>query len=124
MEIIQVILFVIIIVVAIVQQTSKSNKKKRSNIPDKELTDEFPEVEVVGEWPIYKTIKVSKSEPTRRKQSQFPRKQKKKPTTTSIQNVASSPVNKEANTSSIRLNTKEEARRAFIYSEIFNSKYQ
>ncbi|MEY8586859.1 hypothetical protein [Phocaeicola sartorii] len=116
MDIIQVIIFIVIIVVAIVQQISKAGKEKKTPSPKEVLTDMFPEIgeeNIREELPVSPTRKVRKPQ-THRMQHQpvvkqtpaSPRKEAKKEKRTPI-----------------KLSTKEEARRAFIYSEIFNRKY-
>lgn len=110
MDIIQVIIFIIIIVAAIVQQISKTGKEK------KVLADIFPEIEQEN---IEEDLPVSSVQTVRTPQT--PRMQHqpmvKKPTDSPRKE------NKREDRTPIRLSTKEEARRAFIYSEIFNRKY-
>lgn len=105
MEIIQVIIFMTIVVAAIVQQTSKAGKRKKTLSPKEVLADTFP---VSPDQTVHKpqTPRMP-HRPTMRKPAVSPREENKKEGRTPI-----------------RLSTKEEARRAFIYSEIFNRKYQ
>ena len=116
MDIIQVIIFIVIIVVAIVQQISKAGKEKKTPSPKEVLTDMFPEI---GEESIGEKLPVS---PTRKvRKPQAPRMQHqpviKQPP------VSPREETKKEKQTPIKLSTKEEARRAFIYSEIFNRKY-
>ena len=116
MDIIQVIIFIVIIVVAIVQQISKAGKEKKTPSPKKVLADIFPEIEqenIREELPVSPTRKVRKPQ-THRMQHQPVVKQ----TPASPREEA-----KKEKRTPIKLSTKEEARRAFIYSEIFNRKY-
>ena len=116
MDIIQVIIFIIIIVAAIVQQISKTGKEKKTPSPKKVLADIFPEIEQEN---IEEDLPVSSVQTVRTPQT--PRMQHqpmvKKPTDSPRKE------NKREDRTPIRLSTKEEARRAFIYSEIFNRKY-
>ena len=116
MDIIQVIIFIVIIVVAIVQQISKTGKEKKTPSPKEVLADMFPEI---GEESIGEKLPVS---PTRKvRKPQAPRMQHQPV----VKQTPASPreeAKKEKRTP-IKLSTKEEARRAFIYSEIFNRKY-
>ena len=116
MDIIQVIIFIIIIVAAIVQQISKTGKEKKTPSPKKGLADIFPEIEQEN---IEEDLPVSSVQTVRTPQT--PRMQHqpmvKKPTDSPRKE------NKREDRTPIRLSTKEEARRAFIYSEIFNRKY-
>ena len=113
MDIIQVIIFIIIIVAAIVQQISKTGKEKKTPSPKKVLADIFPEIEqenIEEDLPVssVQTVQTPRMQhqPMVKKPTDSPRKE-----------------NKREDRTPIRLSTKEEARRAFIYSEIFNRKY-
>ena len=108
MDIIQVIIFIIIIVAAIVQQISKTGKEKKTPSPKKVLADIFPEIEqenIEEDLPV-SSVQTVRTQPMVKKPTDSPRKE-----------------NKREDRTPIRLSTKEEARRAFIYSEIFNRKY-
>lgn len=116
MDIIQVIIFIVIIVVAIVQQISKAGKEKKTPSPKEVLTDMFPEI---GEENIREELPVS---PTRKVRKPQTHRMQHQPL---VKQTPASPreeAKKEKRTP-IKLSTKEEARRAFIYSEIFNRKY-
>ena len=112
MDIIQVLIFIVIIVVAIVQQISKAGKEKKTPSPKEVLADMFPEIE---------------QESMEEKVSVFPAPAVRKPQSSRMQNqsiirkAVAPPLaeNKRENRTPIKLSTKEEARRAFIYSEIF-----
>ena len=111
MDIIQVIIFIIIIVAAIVQQISKTGKEKKTPSPKKVLADIFPEIE--EDLPV-SSVQTVRTPQTPRMQHQ---PMVKKPTDSPRKE------NKREDRTPIRRSTKEEARRAFIYSEIFNRKY-
>ena len=116
MDIIQVLIFIVIIVVAIVQQISKAGKEKKTPSPKEVLTDMFPEI---GEENIREELPVS---PTRKVRKPQTHRMQHQPV---VKQTPASPreeAKKEKRTP-IKLSTKEEARRAFIYSEIFNRKY-
>ena len=117
MDIIQVLIFIIIIVVAIVQQISKAGKEKKTPSPKEVLADMFPEIEQEN---IGEDLPVSSVQTVRKPQYS--------PHAASADGQRSQQIhpwkeNKREDRTPIRLSTKEEARRAFIYSEIFNRKY-
>ncbi len=116
MDIIQVIIFIIIIVAAIVQQISKTGKEKKTPSPKKVLADMFPEIEQES---MEEKVSVSPAPAVRKPQSSRMQNQ------SIIRKAVAPPLaeNKRENRTPIKLSTKEEARRAFIYSEIFNRKY-
>lgn len=116
MEIIQVIIFIVIIAVAIAQQILKASKKEKVTSPKDVLADMFPEIEG-EEQPVSPVPQMMRKPKSSRKQSQ--------PTVTTKPNISPQPEkeNKKPSQAPIKLSTREEARRAFIYSEIFNRKY-
>ena len=117
MDIIQVIIFIIIIVAAIVQQISKTGKEKKTPSPKKVLADIFPEIEQENiEEDLSCFFQFQQSAHLRPPRMQH-QPMVKKPTDSPRKE------NKREDRTPIRLSTKEEARRAFIYSEIFNRKY-
>ena len=115
MDIIQVLIFIVIIVVAIVQQISKAGKEKKTPSPKEVLADMFPEIEQES----MEEVSVSPAPAVRKPQSSRMQNQ------SIIRKAVAPPLaeNKRENRTPIKLSTKEEARRAFIYSEIFNRKY-
>ena len=114
-EIIQILIFVGAMVIAVVGQNAKNKKKPKTASPQEVLEDMFPEIEVDQEAPLAEPQPTSKPKPV------F----KRKPHMASISpepiqtTVSQPPKEKEK----ISLNNRKEARRAFIYSEIFNRKY-
>ena len=113
-EILQILIFVGAMVIAVVGQNAKNKKKPTATSPEEVLEDMFPEIEVDQETPIVE------QEPTPRPQPIFKRKPhmasiKPQPPQTTV-----SPPTKEKK---ISLSNRKEAKRAFIYSEIFNRQY-
>ena len=116
-DILQILIFVGAMVIAVVGQNAKNKKKPTKTSPQEVLEDMFPDIEVDQEAPI------AEQEPTPKPQPVF----KRKPRMASIkpqppQTPASQPT-KEKEKQKISLSNRKEARRAFIYSEIFNRKY-
>ena len=116
MEIIQFLIFGAIIVLAIVQQVTKSARKDEL-ARKKQSTPVFPveetEEKVETEIPTFASIKAKYKQP--KPNITHPKVQ----SATAKNSAAVSP----APDNRIKLSTREEARRAFIYSEIFNRKY-
>lgn len=113
MDIIQVVIFIVITALAIVQQISKAGKEKKTASPKDVLADMFPEIEQEGmgeELPVSPAIRSTR-----------PPRRPHRPA--SPQTVAPRPTAGSKQEGRIKLTTREEARRAFIYSEIFNRKY-
>ena len=104
MEIVQVLIFMVIIAIAIVQQITKAKKETGTPSPREVLTDMFPTIEETEE----------------EEQTISPRPIKCTPRPIRKKNTRHTPSDEKKR---IALNTREEARRAFIYSEIFNRKY-
>ena len=116
-EILQILIFVGAMVIAVVGQNAKNKKKPTTTSPQEVLEDMFPDIEVDQEAPI------AEQKPTPKPQPVF----KRKPRMASIkpqppQTPISQPT-KEKEKQKISLSNRKEARRAFIYSEIFNRKY-
>ncbi|MDO4756393.1 MAG: hypothetical protein Q4A54_08615 [Parabacteroides sp.] len=110
-EIIQLIIFVAAMGISLfVQRKAKTNKKPASASPQEVLEEMFPELDQPQETEFVQPMP-SVSKPTGRKKQSIIRDKQ----TTSLKVTRSE--------KKIKLNTKEEARRAFIYSEIFNRKY-
>ena len=116
MDIIQVIIFIIIVAVAIVQQISKAAQKEKTVSPKEVLADRFPEIEAEEEK--------SPAAPVPVMDNVRPLRKPDRPVTVCGQKKATvQPAARKENPADIKLNTRKEARRAFIYSEIFNRKY-
>ncbi|MBQ4056524.1 MAG: hypothetical protein IJD32_05395 [Bacteroidaceae bacterium] len=114
-EIIQILIFVGAMVIMVVQQNVKSKKKPETTpSPAGEiLEDIFPEL---------KQATTQQAPPAKPQKKSAPRK---KPARAFTQPSAETPKPTPPTSSAprIRLNNREEAKRAFIYSEIFNRKY-
>lgn len=113
-EIIQILIFVGAMVIMVVQQNVKSKKKPETTpSPAGEiLEDIFPELKQA----------IQQAPPAKPQKKSAPRK---KPARAFTQPSAETPKPTPPTSSAprIRLNNREEAKRAFIYSEIFNRKY-
>ena len=106
-DIIQILIFVGAMVIAVVGQNVKNKKKSTHTSPEEVLEDLFPETHDVQE-PIVLERK---------------RTPHKIPTATQSSHQSNIEPSSPKKTQKIRLNCREEAKRAFIYSEIFNRKY-
>jgi outer membrane biosynthesis protein TonB len=113
-EFIQIIIFVGAMVIAVIGQNTKSKKKPMDASPQEVLEDMFPEIELQEDEAM--TAPTPAPAPVRKK----PRKK-------TTPNVMKTPVEPPKESSKkeqkISLNSREKARQAFIYSEIFNRKY-
>ena len=116
-EIIQILVFAGAMIASVVIQSAKNKKKPKTVSPQEVLEDMFPDLEEFQEEaPIQpETVQKPVVSPKRK-----PSKAKAKPVP--VKPVESQPAPQKEDTK-IRLNTRKEARRAFIYSEIFNRKY-
>ena len=114
-EFIQILIFVGAMVIAVVGQNAKNKKKPKTASPQEVLEDMFPEIEVDQETPIAEPQPAPKPKPAFKRK---PRMASISPEPTQP-TVSQPPKEKEK----ISLNNRKEARRAFIYSEIFNRKY-
>lgn len=114
-EIVQILIFVGAMIFSVVIQTTKK-KKQETTSPQEVLEDVFPDLTELQE------VVPTDAQPVRKPVSPSPRK----PFKTKIKSEANKPATPSAlpkKQSKVHLNSKEEARRAFIYSEIFNRKY-
>ena len=113
-EIAQILIFIGAMVIAVVSQYTKNKKKPVAGSPGEVLEEMFPEIEFSQETmdvePQLKPIRRKVSAPKQTSPKQVSQAQAPPP-----------PVPQSSN--KIRLNTRQEARRAFIHSEIFNRKY-
>ena len=115
-EIIQILVFAGAMIASVVIQSAKNKKKPKTPSPQEVLEDMFPDVEEFQEVPQPEAEPASKKVVSP-KRKPFKAKAKPQPP----QPVA--PPSDSPKNDGIRLNTRKEARRAFIYSEIFNRKY-
>ena len=113
-EIVQILIFVGAMVIAVIGQNAKNKKKPASASPQEVLEDMFPEILLQEEEkpvaPSQQSVRVRKKTPSRF--SSVPPVEPK-----------AQPKDSPEKRKKISLTSKEEARRAFIYSEIFNRKY-
>ena len=115
-EIIQILVFAGAMIASVVIQGAKNKKKPKTVSPQEVLEDMFPDLEEFQEVPKAETETVKKTVVSSRKK---PSKAKSKPEPV----VQVAPPSDNQKKDNLRLNTRKEARRAFIYSEIFNRKY-
>lgn len=114
-EIIQILIFAGAMIFSVIVQSAKKKKQEKPS-PQEVLEEVFPELEEfpkdmpTGEQPIQKPVSPPKRKPFKPQIKPEPIKPV----------MPSTPAKKQ---SKVRLNNREEARRAFIYSEIFNRKY-
>lgn len=116
-EFIQILIFAAAMGISLlVQKKSQSNKKPATVSPKELLEDMFPETEEAQETDIVRPISTPISADRKNKPfTPHPKSQRK--------TCTMPPADSSKQKKKISLNTKEEARRAFIYSEIFNRKY-
>ena len=113
-EIAQIVIFIGAIAITIASQYTKKKQKPMAGSPGEVLEEMFPEIEFSQET----TNVEPQPKPNRRKVSTPKRTS---PQVTPQPQDPSPPAPQSSNR--IRLNTRQEARRAFIHSEIFNRKY-
>ena len=113
-EFIQIIIFVGAMVIAVIGQNAKSKKKPMDASPQEVLEDMFPEIELQEDETM--TVPTSPLEPVLKKPG-------KKVTPNVIKKTVEPPKESPKKEKKISLNSREKARQAFIYSEIFNRKY-
>ena len=113
-EYIQILIFVGAMFIMIVQQSIKEKKKpKTSPFPEGEILEEvFPDLANNEEIPQPQPSKKSS-----------PKKKRPQPSAKPFKPVSETPAPSSPSKGKIRLSSREEAKRAFIYSEIFNRKY-
>ena len=117
-DIIQILIFVGAMVIAVVGQIAKNKKKPAMPSSGEILEDIFPDIEAAQEptdvpspQPLRPKKKVSKRNYRETKPAPMP-------------DAVSTPTPASPKpTQKVRISTREEARRAFIHSEIFNRKY-
>ncbi len=111
-EIIQILIFVGAMVITVVGQNARNKKKPTAASPQEVMEEAFPDIDIPGmeRAPGPTSVKPALRR-TPPKLHTLTEESPKEP---------KAPVSKQ--TGKIRLNTRSEARRAFIYSEIFNRK--
>ena len=113
-EIIQILIFVGAMVIAVIGQNAKNKKKPMTASPQEVLEDMFPEITLQEEE---NTMPPTRQPVPERKRTSV-KKQPIPPPAAPERRKETSKQEKK-----ISLSQKSEARRAFIYSEIFNRKY-
>ena len=114
-EILQILIFVGAMVIAVVGQNAKNKKKPTTTSPQEVLEDMFPDIEVNQE------ALIAEQEPTPQPKPVFKRKPRMASTPPQPpQTIVPQPTKEKQK---ISLSNRSEAKRAFIYSEIFNRKY-
>lgn len=117
-DIFQILIFVAFAAFGILQQVKKDKKEASSTSPHEVLEDMFPELNQETEIPMAEPIM---QQPIRKKG-----KKQKKEILQTMEHSSVPPkqsVTPKQTDKKIQLSSKEEAKRAFIYSEIFNRKY-
>ena len=117
-DIFQILIFVAFAAFGVISQIRKDKKEESTASPQEVLEDMFPELEQETEMPM---VEPMVQQPVIRKKKKTPKKEK----APIIEKVSTPPQPSKtiADNKKIHLSSKEEARRAFIYSEIFNRKY-
>ena len=113
-EIIQILIFVGAMVIAVIGQNAKNKKKPMTASPQEVLEDMFPEITLQEEE---NTMPPTRQPVPERKRTSV-KKQPIPPPAAPERRKETSKQEKK-----ISLSQKSEARRAFIYSEIFKRKY-
>ena len=113
-EIIQILIFVGAMVIAVIGQNAKNKKKPMTASPQEVLEDMFPEITLQEE----ENAMPSTRQPVPERKRTSIKKQPIPPPAAPERRKETSKQEKK-----ISLSQKSEARRAFIYSEIFNRKY-
>ena len=116
-EILQILIFVGAMIIAVVGQNAKNKKKPQTASPQEVLEDMFPDIETDQETPI------AEPQPAPQPKPVFKRKPRMASTPPQPPQTPVSQPTKEKEKQKISLSNRKEARRAFIYSEIFNRKY-
>ena len=113
-EIIQILIFVGAMVIAVIGQNAKNKKKPMTASPQEVLEDMFPEITLQEE----ENAMPSTRQPVPERKRTSIKKQPIPPPAAPERRKETSKQEKK-----ISLSQKSEAKRAFIYSEIFNRKY-
>ena len=115
-EIIQILVFVVAMVIAAIVKSSKSKDQPTTPSPQDVLEEVFPTSGCLNP-----EEKNPQEEPIRPIKVKRPARQKQTPIVKTQETPSVTPPKQKA---SIKPNNRREARKAFIYSEIFNRKYQ
>ena len=115
LQILKLVVPIVVIVIAVIEKSSKSKKQPATPSPEEVLKEAFPNTDYLQ--PEEKTPQVKPVRPTKAKRTS----PKVRPPRVEPQQT---PLVSQKQTDKIKLSTRAEARKAFIYSEIFNRKYQ
>ena len=113
-EFIQIVIFVGAMVIAVIGQNAKGKKKPMTASPQEVLEDMFPDIENQEE---------ETSVPPVPQQAPVRKKATKKTSPILVETPVAPRKESSKQENKISLNSREKAKKAFIYSEIFNRKY-
>ena len=105
-------------VIAVVGQSAKNKKKPVMPSSGEVLEDLFPDIEATPE-----SVDVPSPQPLRTETKTMKRAYRQAKPAPRTATPSTPPPASPKPTQKVRINTREEARRAFIHSEIFNRKY-
>ena len=119
-DIIQILFYVAVAAIAIISRITNKKEKTETSSPEEVLKEAFPNIEMEQEEPMEKPS----AQPVYQEIVVPLQTFKQTKPTSSQMNLSdtSSPTPKKSE-QKIRINTRKEARKAFVYSEIFNRKY-
>ncbi len=121
-DIFQVVVFLMIAAIGIAKQfIGKGEKPEEASSPQDVLTELFPEITEEEQQPAPQKAEAPKQPKPLRKKRPAPMRSVAPPPPAAPK---PSDEGRKAERAPIRLSNREEARRAFIYSEIFNRKYE
>lgn len=116
LQILKLVVPIVVIVIAVIEKSSKSKKQPATPSPEEVLKEAFPNTDYLQ--PEEKTPQVKPVRPAKTKRTS------PKVHTPHVEPQQAPLVVPQKQTGKIKLSTRAEARKAFIYSEIFNRKYQ
>lgn len=116
LQILKLVVPIVVIVIAVIEKSSKSKKQPATPSPEEVLKEAFPNTDYLQ--PEEKTPQVKPVRPAKTKRTS------PKVHTLYVEPQQAPLVVPQKQTGKIKLSTRAEARKAFIYSEIFNRKYQ
>ena len=115
LQILKLVVPIVVIVIAVIEKSSKSKKQPTTPSPEEVLKEAFPNTDYLQ--PEEKTPQVKPVRPAKTKRTSPKVHPHVEPQQAPL-------VVPQKQTGKIKLSTRAEARKAFIYSEIFNRKYQ
>lgn len=121
-DIIQILIFAGAMVLSIIIQSAKNKKKAETASPKDVLEDMFPDIDLPKDMEEAAPVQpIQTASPLKRTSPKANKKTYKPQQVQQVKQAPPAPTPKP--TEKIRINTRKEARRAFIHSEIFNRKY-